>query len=175
MPSDDTCSKCYHPVKASAQFCENCGAQMSRGIGPGPDAGYVATSVRVAPGGESILVTMISAGLFLWVGFGVGLVGVSDSARDNASVAAFTWGARAVGIGLLIVAALTFFRVPFVLVIDLIVSFIAAGGCLIVGVIWILHDDRSGFLLLLFGLFNSGAARNSWVRFRQSRAVSMRQ
>ena len=161
MANDDTCSKCFHPVKASAPYCENCGARMSR-----------ATGTRVAPGGESILMTLVSAGLFLWVGFGLGLAGVSDSALYNTSVAAFTWGARAVGVGLLLVAALTFFRVPFVLVIDLIVSFIAAGGCLIVGVIWILHDDRSGFLLLLFGVFNFGAARSSWVRFRQSRPMS---
>ena len=168
MPSDDTCSKCFHPVKPAAQFCKNCGARTRIGS----DAGYAAAGAKLAPGGESILMTLVSAGLFLWVGFGLGLVGVSDSALYNASVAAFTWGARAVGIGLLLVAALTFFRVPFVLVIDLIVSFIAAGGCLIVGVIWILHDDRSGFLLLLFGLFNLGAARNSWVRFRQSTAVS---
>ena len=170
MP-DDTCLKCFHPVKESAQFCENCGARMTSRA-PSEIGQSGATRVRVVPGGESIPMTLVSAALFLYVGFGYGLVGVSDSALYNASVTAFTWGARAVGIGLLLVAALTAMRLSFVFAIDLVVSFTAAAGCLIVGVIWILHSDMSGVLLLLFGAFNSTSARNSWVRFRQSQAAS---
>lgn len=170
MPSDDTCPKCFHPVKAAAQSCENCGARMNRAAAEG--AGFGPIKVRMAPGGDSILMTLVSAALFLWVGFRVGFEGNSDSALYNTSVTAFTWGARIVGIGLLCVAGLTVLRLPLVLVIDLIISFIAAGGCLIVAVIWLMHGDNDGLLLLLFGAFNSSAARSSWIRFRQSRAAA---
>ena len=53
-------------------------------------------------GGGDVFMSLISAGLFLYVGFGLGLEGISDSAIYNGSVTAFVWGARIVGIGLLV-------------------------------------------------------------------------
>ena len=62
MPSNDTCPKCFHPLKESAQFCENCGAR-TRSQASSPSE----TRIVVAEG--SPFMTIVSACLFLWVGF----------------------------------------------------------------------------------------------------------
>jgi hypothetical protein len=124
-------------------------------------------------GAESLLLSLVSAGLFLYVGFVMGLQGMSENAVYNGSVAALTWGARMVGIGLLIATALTFFRVPGAAILDLLLAALATGGCLIIGIIWIVFSDMEGFLLLLFGALNASATRAAWIRW-QNRPIASR-
>ena len=120
-------------------------------------------------GGDSILMSLISAGLFLYVGFMLGLVGISGNPIYDGSVAAFTWGARIVGIGLLVVVGLNLVRLPGAAMLDLFLSALAALGCLVVGVIWLAFGDMQGFLLLLFGLLNASAMKAAWTRWRTVR------
>jgi hypothetical protein len=121
------------------------------------------------PTGGDVLVTLVSAGLFLYIGFGLGLRGISGEALYDGSVAALVWGARCVGIGTLVALAMAYLRVPGMLTLDLVLSAAAAAGCLVIGVIWIVSGDNEGFLLLLFGLLNGSAARSAWQRWRGAR------
>jgi hypothetical protein len=126
---------------------------------------------------SNILMELVSAGLFLYIGFGLGLVGISDSALYNGSVTALVWGARVVGIGSLLVILLNLLHVPHVVLFDLLLSGLATAGCAAVGLIWMTHNDMQGILLLLFALLNAGSARSAWYRWcgervRQAGAVS---
>lgn len=123
-----------------------------------------------AGSGGEVFLSLISAGLFLYVGFWLGLTGISDSALYNGSVTALTWGARVVGIGLLITVAMTYFRVPGALTLDLGLAALAAAGCLVIGLIWLAFSDMQGILLLLFGLLNGSAAKSAWQRWQAQRA-----
>lgn len=125
------------------------------------------------PSGESLLLSLISAGFFLYVGFFLGLSGISDSAVYNASVAAFTWGARVVGIGLLVSTIMLFFRIPGATLLDLLLTGLAAGGCLIIGAIWLAFGDMWGIMLLLFGMFNFNSTKNAWRLWQGRRAPTM--
>ncbi len=157
MPNDDTCSKCFHPVKASAQFCENCGAKTRIGAAAGPIESGVATRVVVAEG--SLFGTIISAALFLWVGFFMGWDPPSEHPVFDASVPVWVWGTRSIGIGLLLVAAMASMRIGLVVYLDALISIAAAAICLGVGAIWLYFGYQyEGFLILIFGLFNSRAA-----------------
>jgi len=139
------------------------------------EAEYGRARASVGGGGESVMLTLISAALFLYVGFGVSLVGVSQSAFYNNSVTAFTWGARVVGIALLVVAGLSFTGMAFAVVVDAIVAVVAALGCLIIGGIWVAYGVTSGWLVLLFGLLNASAARGAISRLlRRLRRVGVR-
>jgi hypothetical protein len=122
-------------------------------VPPEPDA----RSGRSRAAGGDVLLPLVSAGLFLYVGFGLGWHG---------SVAALVWGARCVGIGILLVLAMSYLRVPGAATLDLVLSTVAAAGCLVIGVIWMVARDNDGFLLLLFGLLNGSAARSAWQRWR---------
>jgi len=135
------------------------------GSPPKPDA---RTRTPQAASGDMLL-TLVSAGLFLYVGFGLGWRGISGDALYDGSVAALIWGARCVGIGILVVLAMTYLHVPGVATLDLVLSGVAGGGCLVIGVIWVVAGDNDGFLLLLFGLLNASAARNAWQRWRAAR------
>jgi hypothetical protein len=134
---------------------------------------HYARNRRPESGGESVLLSLVSAGLFLYVGFVLGLQGISESAVYNGSVAALTWGARIVGIGLLVTTALTYFRVPGAAILDLLLAALATGGCLVIGVIWIFFSDMQGVLLLLFGALNGSATRAAWIRW-QNRPIASR-
>ncbi|MFH1746713.1 MAG: hypothetical protein ABIG44_06665 [Planctomycetota bacterium] len=122
------------------------------------------------PGRESIILSLVSAGLFLYVGFMLGLEGRSDSIVYNASVSALVWGARVVGIGLLITTFMTFVRAPGADALDFFMATLAAGGCLVIGAIWIAYSDMQGILLLLFGALNLSAARAAWAQWQYQRA-----
>lgn len=128
----------------------------------------------LADAGSSPLMTLISAGLFLYVGFALGLVGVSGNPVYDGSVTLFVWGARLVGLGLLVIFALELARLPGVVLLDLVVSVLAAAICLGVGVVWLAFQDRQGALVLLFGLFNGQAARGAWSRWQLQRALHAR-
>ncbi len=120
------------------------------------------TVPRSEHAGESPLMTLVSAAMFLFVGFMLGLRGASDSPVYNGSVTLLVWMARAVGIGLLIEAALIHFRAAAAGVVGLLLSCVATVGCLGIGAVWLAHGDMSGVLLLLFGVLNFGAARSAW-------------
>ena len=137
---------------------------------PDPDERTLPNARNAVPAVESPWMTIISAVLFLYVGFGLGYVGSTDNPVYNGSVTAFTWGARIVGIGLLVIALLTYLRLTIALSIDVVISGLAALGCLAVGVIWLVFGDREGILVLLFGVFNLSAARSAFVRWRAGRA-----
>lgn len=131
-------------------------------------------SVRKRPeprAGGDFLLALFSAGLFLYVGFGMGLVGVSGDALYDGSVTALVWGARIVGFGILIAAALSYCNVPGADLLDLVLAVVAAAGCLVIGVIWMVYGDTQGFLLLLFGLLNGSSVRGAWQRWHRDRAV----
>jgi len=113
--------------------------------------------------------SLISACLFLYVGFGLGLGSVSGNPIYDGSITAFVWGARIVGIGLLVVAGLSYWGGGIAHAADLAVATLAAVGCVAVGVIWLAFGDRDGILVLLFGLLNGSAARAAWLRWRYYR------
>lgn len=139
---------------------------------PEPPTPYEAS--EAPPSRGSVFATLISAALFLWVGFGLGLVGVSESAFYNASVTVFVWTARIVGIGLLMVAALVYARVPGALMLDLVMGALAAASCLIVGAIWVAYGTMvNGVLLLIFGAYNANAVRGAWEHWRRARRVAL--
>jgi len=121
---------------------------------------------------ESFLLSLVSAGLFLYVGFILNLAGISGNAIYDGSVTAFTWGARIVGIGILVTALMSLARVPGAALLDMLVSMLAAAGCLAVGVIWMVYSDMEGVLVLLFGILNTSAARAAWQRWRLLRAAA---
>ncbi len=114
------------------------------------------------PVAESPFMSIISALLFLYIGFWMGLVGISGDRLYDGSVTAFVWMARIVGIGMLVVAGLTYARLPLVYPLSFIMALLATIGCLAAGVIWIVYGDSSGYLLLIFGLLNGSAARAAW-------------
>lgn len=112
--------------------------------------------------GPTILTTLIAAGLFLYVGFGTGLVGISKHELYNQSVTAFVWMGRIVGIGLLVVVVLTLARIRGAMLLDLVLATLAAAGCAAVGAIWIAYGDQQGFLVLIFAAVNGSAALSAW-------------
>jgi hypothetical protein len=122
------------------------------------------------PVAESPFMSIISALLFLYIGFWLRPVGMSDEELYDGSVAVFVWMARIVGIGLLVVAGLTYLRLPFVYALDLILALLATVGCVATGVIWLAYGDGSGWLLLIFGLLNASAARAAWRIWRAGRS-----
>ncbi len=120
----------------------------------------------------SVFLTLVSALLFLYLGFGLGLVGASGDRVYDGSVTAFVWGARLIGIGLLAEAGMILLRVPGVALLGLVLAVLATLLCVVVGVIWLLHSDHQGLLLVLFGLFNFAAARDAWLAVRPLRPAS---
>ncbi len=127
-------------------------------------------SGRGAGSGGTILLTLVSAALFLYVGFVLELSGISGNPVYDGSVAAFTWGARVVGIGLVLAAGVSALQLPWAAALDFVLSVIAAAGCLGVGAIWLWFSDSQGLLLVLFGLLNASSAKGAWVEWRAARA-----
>ena len=127
------------------------------------------SSSRTPPTGEPAIYTLISAALFLYFGFFVQLLTYeSDPLVQRASVAAFVWMARIVGVGLLLIAGLDYLRVPFSAPLNLAVSALAAAGCIVCGAIWLVNGYApNGVLLLLFGLLNAASVRGAWRALRR--------
>jgi hypothetical protein len=122
---------------------------------------------------NDVFMTLFSAALFLYVGFGRGLVGISGDWLYDQSVAVFVWGCRIVGIGLVIVAGLIGLRLPGAVTIDLVMSVLATLLTGVVGAIWLFHADlMNGFLLLLFTMLNANVTRNAWLRWQATRPAS---
>lgn len=117
---------------------------------------------------EAPIMTLVSAGLFLYVGFWLSLspTGNSGSVLYDASVNLFTWMARLVGIGLLGVFVLELVRMPGAALLNLVVSAIATLGCLATGLVWVANGDSQGFLVLLFAALNGSATHAAWLALR---------
>jgi hypothetical protein len=113
-------------------------------------------------GDSSAFFSLLSAAIFLYVGFFTGLRGISGNAIYDGSVLGFVWMARIVGIGLLIVAGLAFVGQSWAAKLDAVLAGVAALGCLAVGAIWLAFGDMQGILILIFGLLNASAARSVW-------------
>ncbi len=127
--------------------------------------------------GGSAIWSLVAALLFLYVGFGLGLVGVSGNAIYDGSVTALVWGARIVGIGLLVVAGLDLAKVGFAAALDAMLAGVATVLCLGVGAVWLVYGDMQGVLLIIFGIVNGSSARNAWSRWSawlKPRAASRR-
>ncbi|MBN2446461.1 MAG: hypothetical protein JXO22_07045, partial [Phycisphaerae bacterium] len=85
----------------------------------------------------------------------------------------FRWGARIIGIGLLIATVLGFARaVLTTLLLDAILSGLATLLCACVGLIWLIHGDMDGILVGVFAFVNGSAATNSWRHWQLARAVA---
>lgn len=116
--------------------------------------------------GRDVMLSLLSAGLFLYVGFFLGLEGVSGDPVYDGSVAVLTWGARLVGIGILATIGMTYLHVPGVAAVDFLLALLATLLCACVGAVWLAYGDGQGLLLLLFALLNGSATRAAWTRWR---------
>jgi hypothetical protein len=123
------------------------------------------------PPGGSTLLSLVSAALFLYVGFFLGLSGISGNPVYDGSVAVFTWGARVLGIGLLLTTLLSAMRLPLATPVDFALALAAAVGCLTVGAIWMVFGDYQGLLVIFFGLLNASAAKSAWYAWRRAQTV----
>ncbi len=116
--------------------------------------------------------TLVSAGLFLYVGFGLGLTTGNPEPLVNQAVLALTWGSRIIGFGLLAMALATFAGSAIPALVDFLVSFAASALCLSVGAIFAYHEYQQGYLIGLFGLMNAISTRHAWLRWRASTRAS---
>lgn len=123
--------------------------------------------------GGAPISSLISAMLFLYVGFWLGLSSIeSDPLVQRLSIHVFVWMARVVGIGLLAAALLEFSHVALAEPLNFGLSAVAALVCLACGAIWVAFGFMfNGLLALAFGAVNAGAARNVW-RNRRRKARS---
>lgn len=127
---------------------------------PGPPAG--ATDLGATP-----LMTLIGAALFLYVGFGLGLIAFESAAPFyRFSVSAFVWMARIVGAGLILVAILEFLNRAAARPLHFVLATLATIGCVFSGGTWLFYGDTSGWLVLIFGLINATAMRSAWLNWR---------
>ncbi|MBL8878371.1 MAG: hypothetical protein JNG88_04555 [Phycisphaerales bacterium] len=112
-------------------------------------------------GGTDALLSFLSAAAFAYFGFFVGMRGVSDSALYNASVNGFTLMAKGLAIGLFIVAALNLSGARAGLLLDAVLSGIAALASGAIGIIWLAFGDTQGVLLLIIAGVCATAATSS--------------
>jgi len=136
---------------------------------PNPPVRYARAT---GDGGGDIVLSLVSAGLFLYVGY-VLLGGTGDPVYVG-SIKALKWGACVVGVGILLTLGMTLARIPGAALLDVAISALAPALCLVVGVIWLIFSDTDGILLLLFALLNGGATRSAWYRWRRQRPPSER-
>jgi hypothetical protein len=119
--------------------------------------------VRSEQDSSSPFWTFISALIFLYVGFGMNMKGISGSALYDGSVNGFTLLAKILGIALLLAGAGAMMRLRLALGIEMIVAALATAGCAIAGIIWVMFNDMQGFLLLIFALVNGSSTRNAFL------------
>ena len=131
------------------------------------DSPPVRAAPAPSPPRESPFWALVSAALFLYMGFVLVPEGISGDAVYDTSVSAFVWMARVAGIALLVVAALAFIRHRLAIWAALVVDAFATVTCWIPGLIWLTRGaDAFALLIVLFGLVHAGAAGNSWVAWR---------
>lgn len=137
-----------------------------RGAPPEPPRAYAPPAQVDAP--TDIIMALVSAGLFLYVGFRGLYSQTGDALYDN-SVTVFVWSARIIGFGILATAALGYLRISGAALLDLVIGASATALCVGVGAIWLQHQDTDGVLLLIFALVNAAATRGAWLRWRGTR------
>lgn len=137
---------------------------------PADDQRY-ATSPFSRSMSEIAFSAFIGAALMLYVGFGMNLSGVSDSAFYNGSVAAFTWTMKIGGIAMGAVALLLWAGLRPALLVDAVLA--AAIGAVLMGtgLVWMANGDMQGILNLVFGVLFLGAAKTSWQAHRFASGV----
>ena len=121
-----------------------------------------------APAGDLSFMTIISALIFLYFGFMAPYIPFEDDpVLQKYSILGFNWMARIVGIGLLIVAGLTYARIKLAEPLDFFLALLAAVGCVGAGLVWMMHGyTANGVLIGIFGLLNASAARSAWIAWR---------
>jgi hypothetical protein len=109
---------------------------------------------------------LIGAGLMLFVGFGVNLVGVSGNAVYDNSTAAFTWTMKVGGLAMLAAAALCYAGWRPGLLIDAILAAAIGASMAVNGAIWLVYGNMMGILLLVFTFLFLHSAKGSWEACR---------
>jgi hypothetical protein len=136
-----------------------------------PDTSERRPPIATEPTGD-IFMTLVSAALFLYVGFWSSFDLTGESALLDRAIVVFNWGARIVGVGLLLVAGLLYLRVRGAALLDLVLAALATLICAVPGAIWIGHGyTRDGFLVLVFALINASATRGAWLHWQALRVV----
>lgn len=107
----------------------------------------------------------IGAALMLYVGFGMNLSGISDSALYNGSVAAFTWTMKIGGALMGLSALLLYLGWEPSLFFDAILTGVVGVVLIGSGGVWMLHQDMQGILSLIFGAMFLVSARRSWLLY----------
>ncbi len=112
----------------------------------------------------------VAALLMLYFGWGSGLVGISDDAFYNATVAVFVWMLRIGGICMLVVTGVCLLGLRVGLLLDAGVSGLCGLVLVLCGGYWTLHDGfgLQDVLYIVFGFMFLGTARSHWVAFTQS-------
>ncbi len=123
-----------------------------------------------AEGGRDLFLSVISAALFLYVGFVLAPAGISGNVLYDGSCSVLTWGARAIGIGILITAAMALLHVTGTALFDFVLAALATVLCAAVGLVWLANNDMEGVLLLLFAALNGSATRGAWLRWSHADA-----
>ncbi len=109
---------------------------------------------------------LISAAIALFVGFGLRISGDGSGSLFDWSNTIFTRGAQAVGIILLVLVALKFVGIRQAVWAEFAVAVIVTAGCLVIGVIWIMHSALLGYLVAIVGLIEAQSASMTWRRLR---------
>jgi hypothetical protein len=112
------------------------------------------------------LITLVCAGLFLWVGFSISFLRPGSEPLVAFVATVFPSLARVVGFGLLLLAGLEFAGIAFARPLNLVIALIAAISCIGAGLIWIFHQYSEGWLYILFGLLNGSAARSAYFAWK---------
>lgn len=136
---------------------------------PDPDnyVGHAGRPARPTVRGEALL----SAAIFLFCAYSFwSLKGISGNPLYDLTTGLFAPMCLAVGVGMLIVAALAATGQRWVLLVELLAGALAALGCLLIGGVWLAFGDMSGGLLLLFGALNAASVRSAYYAWRAGSA-----
>jgi len=120
-------------------------------------------------GDDSFFWTVVSGLIFLYYGFYAPFIPPADPPVVTYAVIGFTWMARIVGVGMILVAILQKSGLPGASLINMVAAVLAALGCVVAGSILFMHQyTHPGFLMLAFGLLNIGSARAAIASWRYS-------
>ncbi|MBI5865476.1 MAG: hypothetical protein HZB38_13405 [Planctomycetes bacterium] len=127
------------------------------------------THDRMRIGGDPII-TIVCAGLFLYVGFETSFVTPKEEPLVAFVGTVFPWLAKIVGFGLLVVALAEFRSLRFAAPLGCFLAALATLATLGAGLIWITNGYSDGWLYILFGLLNASATRSSFLAWKGDHA-----
>ena len=113
--------------------------------------------------------SLLEAALLLAIGFYLrwsGLEGISRSQLYNWSVDVVVWTFLIGGFLILGVMLLCWTGRPWALIVDGLVSLLIGAALVGCGIVWLIHSDIQGILILLSGLLVLSAAKGSWANYR---------